>query len=80
MIKTLERRLPHDSSGHVNSSYGLGGVVIHRGILVRHSFMGRACGHWPMGALLLGPQEAIGEDGQQRQDGHCQQHSQGDLT
>lgn len=79
MAKTPERRLRYDTRGHVTSSYGLGGAVVHRGVLVRQGLVGGACGHRPMGALLPGPQEAVGEDGQQRQDGHRQQHRQRDL-
>lgn len=59
LFKTLEG----DLRGHVNSSYGLGGAVVHRSILVRNSLVGGACGHRPMSTLPPGSQEAIGKDG-----------------
>lgn len=42
--------------------------------------MGGACVDGPVCAPLAGPQEAVGQDGQQRQDGHRQDHGERDGT
>lgn len=60
--------------GLVMTSYGFGGAVVN--VRVLHWHVGGACGDGPMGALLPGLEEAVGEDRQQSQDGHRQKNSQ----
>lgn len=62
------------------TSYGFGGAVVNQRVLLRQRHVGGACGDGPMGAFLPGLEEAVGEDGQQSQDGHRQQHRQCYVT
>lgn len=57
-------------------SHRFGGAVVNERVLLRQRHMGGACGHGPVGAVSPGLQEAVGQDGQQSQDGHQQDHSQ----
>lgn len=62
------------------TSYGFGGAVVNQRVLLRQRHVGGACGDGPMGALLPGLEEAVGEDRQQSQDGHREQHRQCYVT
>lgn len=62
------------------TSHGLGGAVINRRLLLGQCFVGGARVDGPVCAPLAGPQEAVGQDGQQRQDGHRQDHGERDGT
>ena len=64
----------------VMMSYWFGGAVVHERVLLRQRHVGGACGNGPMGALLPGLEEAVGEDRQQSQDGHRQEDSQSYVT
>lgn len=58
------------------ASHRFGGAVVNGWLLLRQRHVGGACGHRPVGALPARPQEAVGHDGEQRQDGHCQDDAQ----
>ena len=62
--------------GEVMTSYRFSGAVVNECVLFRQRHVGGACGDRPMGALPPVLQEAVGQDGQQSQDGHRQNHSQ----
>lgn len=60
-------------------SHGLGGAVVDQRVLLRRRPLGGARVDRPIGAFLPGLEEAVGEDRQQRQDGHRQKNGQRDV-
>lgn len=62
------------------TSYRFGGAVVNKRVLLRQRHVSRTSGDGLMGPSSPSPQEAVGHDGQQSQDGHRQNHSQGYVS